>query len=165
MRRLLPFLLLLPLFGCGADADPHENVLAPDFHVQTLSMPSSGSSLVKKRGKVVLLDFWATWCGPCRMIAPTLDAIYEKHKGQGLEAMAITAEKRDTVAAFDRKNPRPIPVYLDENAEGTNAFEANALPTIVVVDRKGKIVFYSAGFNETTVQKITDAVEKALGER
>lgn len=163
MRRLLPLVFLL-VAGCGPSAEDPTPVgsTAPDITVETLSIPSSNASLSKRRGKVVLLDFWATWCGPCKKITPFLESVYALHKDKGLEAMAITTESREVVSINERQRPHAMPVYIDSTEKASRAFGAEGLPTIVVVDREGHIVYRVVGVPPEPTE-ISDAVVKALG--
>ena len=159
---LLSFLLLA---GCAAPSEEATATgsAAPEVKVETLKAPAATVALSTKRGKVVLMDFWATWCGPCRQISPSLEAIYERHKAKGLEAMAITGEAREIVALVEKERPHAMPVYLDPDGKASAAFGADALPTMVVLDRAGRIVYQTQGVGPDTADEISEAVEKALG--
>ena len=177
MRRL-PSLLTLPLLvgcalvgcalvGCAVGAPDDEvsavGSTAPDFRVQTLVAPATATSLAKRRGKVVLLDFWATWCGPCKQILPVVEALGEKYKGQGLEVMAITDEAREIVGLSEKHHPHRVPVYLDADGSAHKAFGVASLPTLLVVDRQGHIVYGKSGVGESTPAEMEAAIAKALG--
>jgi cytochrome c biogenesis protein CcmG, thiol:disulfide interchange protein DsbE len=148
--------------GCGAEPEIVVGSKAPDITVETVSVPASSAGLTKRLGKVVLLDFWATWCGPCKEITPILEALYERHKDKGLEAMAISDEAREIVAINEKKSPHKIPVYLDPDSKASKAFGVSGLPTVIVVDRKGIIVFQRTGFNQGTPDELATVLEKAL---
>ena len=163
MRRYLFLLPLVVLVACNSDTEVSVGSKAPDFTVETVSVPTASASLKNRLGKVVLLDFWATWCGPCKEITPVLESLYERYHAQGLDAMAITTEAREIVAINEKKSPHKIPVYLDSDNKATKAFGAFSLPTIVVIDRSGTIVFQTAGITGSTADQLDTVIEKALG--
>jgi cytochrome c biogenesis protein CcmG/thiol:disulfide interchange protein DsbE len=149
--------------GCDSDDEvKSDGSVASDFTVETLGVPSATATLSKKRGKVVLLDFWATWCGPCKQISPVLDSLYDRYKSKGLEAMAITPEAREVVAINEKKNPHSMPVYLDTDGSAADRTGAKAFPTIVVVARDGRIAYSTKGVGDKTAEELEAAVSKAL---
>jgi thiol-disulfide isomerase/thioredoxin len=159
---------LIVMAGCGPVQDPTSPVgrVAPDFEVETLQSRSVTKTLSSLKGHPVILDFWATWCGPCRILSPHVEKIYEDFKGQGLEAMAISDEKREAIQAFESVTPHKMPVYVDQNDLATNAYEVRGLPTVVIIDKSGKIVYQMTGFIPGTLgqteQAMHDAVAKAF---
>ncbi|MBI5836341.1 MAG: TlpA family protein disulfide reductase [Candidatus Eisenbacteria bacterium] len=115
-----------------------------DFTLNDLS--GKPRSLKDYHGKVVLLDFWATWCGPCRMELPIIMSLYAEMKKKGLEVLAVNvAEEREKPAEFVKKFGYTFPVLLDTDGKVSQQYQANAIPTVAVVDRTGKIVAHFAG--------------------
>lgn len=95
-------------------------------------------SLSSFEGKVVLLNFWTTWCGPCRSEMPSMQSLYEKLSPHGLEIVAVNLqESRSTVASFTREYRLEFTVLLDSTGEIGGTYGASSIPTTYVVDRGG----------------------------
>ena len=95
------------------------------------------------KGKVVLVNFWATWCPPCRKEMPDLDALYQKFKDQGLVVLAIDDEEAAKVAPFITERKISYPVLLDPGRKVNEAFVVEGIPKSFVYDRDGKLVAQS----------------------
>jgi thiol-disulfide isomerase/thioredoxin len=96
-------------------------------------------TLAQNKGKVVLVDFWATWCGPCRMTLPALDALYKKYRGKGLEIIGVSAESLEDLKAFQASAKLSYPLFNDIGHLTTNQYQAFAFPTLAVIDKQGNI--------------------------
>jgi thiol-disulfide isomerase/thioredoxin len=96
-------------------------------------------SLSQLRGKVVLLDFWATWCGPCRMTLPTLQALQSKYKEKGLVLIGVSSEDLGTLKAFREQAGQDYALMQDPGRLTTRDYAAFAYPTLVFVDRQGLV--------------------------
>lgn len=151
--------LLVIQLGCGSPPAK----IAKDFEVESLQSSAIKTTLKGKRGKVVLVDFWATWCGPCKMVSPIVEALYAKYRDRGLEVMAITDEKRDIVLKHEEKTPHKVPVYIDPYRIALDNFEVQSLPSIAVVGRDGTLVYAKAGVGDETAGELDAAIVKALG--
>ena len=98
------------------------------------------------RGKVVLLDFWATWCAPCRRDIPALEKLSQEFKEKGLVVLGLdVGEDRKTVEEFRKTAKVSYPMLLTTGADTPGAYQVTAYPTVVVVDRQGKIATYQVG--------------------
>lgn len=122
----------------SARAAPRTGFDAPAL--QTTTPNGEPVRLDALRGKVVALNFWATWCGPCRAEMPALQAVYEKHKSDGLVVLGVNQlEDVDTINDFLREVHVQFPIGLDEHGLINKAYQVRALPTIFFVDRRGVI--------------------------
>ena len=112
---------------------------APDF---TLANPGGKKvSLKDYRGKVVFLNFWATWCPDCRTEMPAMDRLYREFKGQGLEIVAVNVkDKREDALAFVKKLKITYPIAMDPEGEVGLLYGAFGLPATYLIDRKGVVL-------------------------
>ncbi len=98
------------------------------------------TTLAQFEGKVVAINFWATWCAPCREELPSMESTYQAFEQAGFIIIAVNlGETRDAVAAFLDTTPVSFPVLLDQDAKLTSAFKARGLPTTYFIDRHGRI--------------------------
>jgi thiol-disulfide isomerase/thioredoxin len=117
---------------------------APAFQVKSLDGAAYDLSALK--GKVVLLDFWATWCGPCRKEIPGIERLHREFKDQGLVVIGMNVgEERETVEGFLKMAAVSYPVVLTADTNVVAAYEVNAFPTYVVIGRDGIVTAYQVG--------------------
>jgi len=111
----------------------------PPFTVKTMS--GKAASVDGLAGKVVLLNFWATWCPPCKAEMPSIEALYGKLKDSAFDIMAISvSETPKTVADFLKSNKYTYPIYLDESGEASAPFAGRGIPTTFVLDKQGRAI-------------------------
>jgi thiol-disulfide isomerase/thioredoxin len=134
---------------------------APDFDFMTKeSQRMNNASL---RGKVVLLDFWGTWCPPCRESIPTTRNVYKKYQGKGLEVIGVSSDDDEDVwRAFVEAQKMDWHEYIDLSGNVINAFDVDSYPTYVVLDKDGVVRFRQSGFGPTTEGELEDAIGRAL---
>ena len=117
---------------------------APAFQLKSLTGETFNLSSLK--GKVVLLDFWATWCGPCRKEMPTMEKIHQELKGDGLVVLGLdVGEDRETVEKFLKTEKVSYPIALTVGSDVVRSFEVSAYPTYVLIDREGNIAAVQVG--------------------
>jgi peroxiredoxin len=125
---------------------PKADVSAVDFTLPSLD--GKTVSLASYRGNVVLLSFWATWCGPCKQELPSIQALYEKLKGKGLTIVAVDLmEDQKTVQDFVKAHGMTFPVLIDGSGKVGSTYDAGSIPTNYLVDRKGKVLARVVGYD------------------
>jgi cytochrome c biogenesis protein CcmG, thiol:disulfide interchange protein DsbE len=156
---LLITLCSVMLVGCG-DAPEGLNVgnRAPDVTVKEVGTEKS-VKLSDLKGKVVLMDFWATWCGPCRMIEPEIDELYSKYKDKGFEVLAISNEPIHEIEKFAKERKEKYPLHHDFAGLADGSYKIESIPRQFLVGRDGKIIWEQTGARRGDV---TREVEKAM---
>lgn len=157
-------ILLAALFISSFASAGIINEKAPDFTLQDIN--GKTVSLKDLRGKVVFVDFWASWCPPCKKEFPELNRFLENHKNSDIVGVAISVDKkRSHVDDFLSQMPflsNKLFVLLDTDAAVISAYRAGAMPTSFIIDRSGVIRFVHFGFNERDPATWTQEVEKLL---
>jgi peroxiredoxin len=158
MRPALAALSLLFLSACAA---PSRNASENDFALPDLA--GKTVRLADFRGKVVLVDFWATWCQPCRESLPVYTNLSARLHDRGLVVLGINEDDQaDGVSEFARKNGANYPVLLDARRSVYNAFHVRALPTAFIFDREGRLQGRWSNFDAATAAEETKAVDALL---
>ncbi len=122
---------------------------APDIEV--MSLDGKKTRLSSLKGRTVLLDFWATWCGPCRQTLPETQQTYNATDRKDLVVLAITDESAEKVKPFAKEAKLDLPWQLDPRQDAMRAFGASSLPTFVVIDKSGLIAAYVVGGGQGAV--------------
>ena len=143
-------LLVAVVAGCGPETISSDwkrvepPVAAPDFSLALLG--GSSVSLDDLRGKVVVMEFWATWCGPCRQAMPSLDAIYRRYRDQGAVILLVNqGEDPETVRAWTKGRFR-APILLDQDQRVGARYGVRGLPQLFVIDQEGRVVYIHSGY-------------------
>ena len=119
-------------------------VEAPEFNLENLAGDSI--TLSSYRGKIVLLNFWATWCPPCRAEMPSMQALYDTLDGEEFEIVAVDLnESRQTVQSFVEENEYTFPVLLDSTGAVGATYGARSIPTSFLIDSDGNALGFLVG--------------------
>jgi thiol-disulfide isomerase/thioredoxin len=160
---LLALLLLGPAVCIPADALLGQR--APDFVLR--SWEGENMRLSEHSGEVVLINFWATWCGPCRQEMPLLDEIYGKYRRAGLVLFSVNLDEANNLdAAREMATTLRVsyPVLFDERKEVSRAYQASSMPLTVLIDREGVVRYISEGYKVGYETRYTDKLRELLNE-
>lgn len=147
--------------------------LAPGTHAPAFSAKATtGKTLTLKslRGKVVLMDYWATWCGPCRMATPTLQSL---HKQFGPKGLAVVGMSTDDARSVSQVKPfmkhfgitYAVTTAPDANARAASAYRVNGIPSQYLIDKKGVVRWSQAGYSEAEKTMLPAMIKKLLAEK
>src|SRR5688572_10401532 len=142
-----------------------EGKAAPAIVLKTLD--GKDAKLADQKGKVVVLDFWATWCGPCRVSLPHLQSLANDTTlaEKGLVVWAVNVgETKDKIEPFMKENKYSFTVPMDSNSAVMKRYNVTGIPTTVVIGRDGEVKKAFVGFSPGAEKQIHDAVVKALEE-
>lgn len=132
---------------------------------ETAPTPAQALNLAQYQGKVVLLDFWASWCGPCRQSFPWLNQMQQKYRDQGLVIIAINEdEERADAMQFLQKYPAQFSLVFDPQGELASHYQLQGMPTSIFLDRTGQIRFSHAGLFTAKTQDYEHEIQQLLQE-
>ena len=140
--------------------------VAPDFSWQNAE--GKVVHLSDLKGKVVLIDFWATWCGPCRMTIPHVEAIYKKFKNKGVVVIGVNLDNqssRQKVEQFIKEKGITYLVIGDPNGAVASQYGATSIPRFFFIDKHGRIAKMVVGYNPNMEQTFSEEIESLLKEK
>ncbi len=155
IATLLALLVVFTGFANAADAGTR---------LPSLSGASLEGDLPATRGKVLLVDFWASWCGPCKKSFPSLEELHQRYKGRGLVVIGISVdEDAGAMHRFLRQHPVSFSIVRDREQKLVKALKIEAMPTSLLVDRSGVIRFVNSGFRgSSTEAQLQRQIEQLL---
>jgi len=179
MKRAFAILLLLVACGreqrsAAAPAAPPEPA-TPKTEVGDV-MPAYNATLIDgqplklsaEKGSVVLLNVWATWCGPCRFEIPELQTLYKKYEMQGFKVVGVSVDETgvDAVKQFVNENKMTYPVAVDAEGRIANVLSTTVLPTSIIIGRDGKILWRKVGaVMPNEVSSLDAVIQQALSKK
>jgi peroxiredoxin len=173
MYKLIIFPLFFLLSGIAQATAPLADLLivpevsrhsAPDFVSENLHGGNTG--LADYKGKIVLLNFWATWCMPCRAEMPGMETLWQKYKEQGLVIAAVSVDEgsRGRIETFSKLLDLSFPILLDPESEVSDLYKVSNMPTSFLIDRNGKIISRIVGTEEWASPEAVQLVEDILSQ-
>ena len=118
---------------------------APNFELA--AMVGNAVNLSQYKGQVVMINFWATWCGPCRQEMPLLEQLYKKYKPMGFAMLGVNVEPDSSGATeWLKATPVTFPILFDTDSKVSKLYAVSGMPSTVIVDRKGQVRFLHRGY-------------------
>lgn len=160
----------LALGGCAtgggrADASSHPLARKPAPEVSVELEKGGPFRLADAKGKVLMVDFWATWCAPCKASFPRVDALYQKHKAKGLELVAVNEdEEHGKVPEFIAETKVGFPIAFDKEGKAAEVFGVQTMPSSFLIDRRGVVRFVHSGYHPEDAQQIEAELVELLAE-
>ena len=134
----------------------------PPVLVSQVVMGAGPGDLEQLHGRVVLLDFWASWCGPCRMVMPALNQLHQRYAAQGLSVLGVTDEPASTARTVGQQ--LSIQYTLATEATASSRFGIRSLPTLVLIDRRGNVRHVTVGVDANEMRSLDRLVQQLLAE-
>lgn len=129
----------------------------------TINAKADSFSLDNYKGKVVYLDFWASWCGPCKESFPWLNSLQKRYKDKNLLVIGINLDKDKSKADdFLKEHPAEFPLFFNPEGNLAKQFGVKGMPYSVIIDKNGKVVHSHIGFSSDKTKEYTSAIEGAL---
>jgi thiol-disulfide isomerase/thioredoxin len=151
-------LLVAGLLAINANATP-----APDFTL--LSSSGENVRLAEQRGQVVMLNFWASWCGPCRQEMPLLEEMSKRYSAAGFVLYGVNVEEDNTDAKkLIKQLGVTFPILYDPESKASSIYNVDAMPTTVLIDKKGVIRYVNRGYKAGDEVKYREQIRELIKE-
>ena len=165
-RFVTPIWIMAAILAMGAPAWAERADVgrqAPAFEATTLA--GQPIAMADLKGRILLVDFWASWCDPCREEFPEFEALYQEFRNRGVEIVAVSVDrKRENAEAFLAKHPVTFAVVHDNDHAIADRFKPRAMPTAYVVDQAGIVRFVHLGYQREYLAKYREEITRLLAE-
>jgi cytochrome c biogenesis protein CcmG/thiol:disulfide interchange protein DsbE len=172
-RLALALIISCSCFAVHCGSSSETSAVSAEMESELLDLPSEEIndldtqgrtlSLSKLKGKVVVLNFWGSWCGPCRYETPDLVKMYQELNGKGLEVLAVNyGDEKESALAFMNKYQVRYPVIFDRGY--TDLYSIGSFPTNIVIDRRGRIRYRLEGFSPSAMGLLRRIAEYLLAQ-
>jgi len=167
MKLLSRCLLLLsvaagPVLATSMD-QIHAGAPAPQFQLNSNS--GKPLSLADLKGRIVLVNFWASWCGPCRKEMPLLEQLNRQYRSKGVTLVGVNVEP-DSAAATDwlKATPVSFPILFDVDSKVSKLYQVEGMPNTVILDRKGNVRYIHRGYSAGAENEYLDQIRALIRE-
>ena len=144
------------------------STITPGAAAPAFQLPSSANAplaLNDLKGQVVLINFWASWCGPCRQEMPVLDQLYRKYKAAGFTLLGVNVEPKSADAlGFLKATPVTFPILFDTDSQVSKLYEVSGMPSTVILDRAGKVRYIHHGYKPGEESEYLDQIRSLMRE-
>ena len=165
LRKLKALAFVFAIAAAGATAVNASSVSGPAPNFTLKSLSGKNLKLSEMRGNVVLINFWASWCGPCRQEMPLLNSLHKKYEPLGFTVLGVNVEENsDEARGFLGHTPVDFPVVLDNQNKVSKLYDVVAMPTTVMVDRDGNVRYLHKGYKPGDEAKYRQMVKKLVRE-
>ena len=136
---------------------------APAFTLATRA--GQDVSLAQYKGQVVMLNFWASWCGPCRQEMPLLESIYKKYNKMGFTMLGVNVEPNSNAAnEWLKATPVSFPILYDRDSRVSKLYDVAGMPSTVIIDRSGKVRVLHRGYKPGDENEYLDSIRSLIRE-
>ncbi|MGZ3593698.1 MAG: TlpA disulfide reductase family protein, partial [Syntrophales bacterium] len=142
-----------------------DNIKTPDFCLDGLNVKKVQLKALK--GNVILLNFWATWCGPCKEEMPSMEALYQQYRERDFVLLAISVDdgSPEPTRNFIQKHRYRFPVLLDPAGKTLDLFEIDRIPATVIIDKKGRMIGRAIGPRDWSKPEVFSLIDQMLDDR
>jgi len=156
---------LVGAIAVGATFAVAGDVSTPATGFSLNSLAGQSVALSQFKGNVVLVNFWATWCGPCQQEMPLLDQMYKKYKPAGFTLLGVNVDKEaPAVKELLSRKPVSFPVLLDPENSVSRAYHVADMPSSVIIDRKGNVRYVHRGYRPGDENEYLDRIRQLIRE-
>lgn len=164
---LAGLLLLSPADSVAEDHSPVSWIAESerkkvDLSVDLQTLDGQPVNLGDLENKALFLNFWATWCGPCRAEMPSMAVLHDQLEARGLSIVAVTDEDPELVRGFLERNPYPFSILIDSSGTLLDRFGVRVLPTTLIIDSQSRLAYSHQGAIQWDTPEIRDRFEKLL---
>jgi thiol-disulfide isomerase/thioredoxin len=161
MKMKLKMMMLAALLAASSAQALEKGAPAPQFDLPGLD---GAIKLAKLQGKVVYVDFWASWCGPCRQSFPWMNEMQARYGGKGLQIVGVNVDaKSDDARQFLTTTPARFAIAFDPQGATPRSYGIKGMPSSVLIGPDGKVLLEHSGFREADRAELESKIQSALG--